>query len=83
VKIFSDGSLGAETAALRVDGSEPPVSTGVLVHNDAGLRSMIQEARERGFRVEIHAIGDAAADQVLSAMEAAGVLPEERPVHLS
>ena len=33
-----------------------------------------------GFRVEIHAIGDAAAEQVLCAMETAGGCPSERPV---
>jgi predicted amidohydrolase YtcJ len=37
---------------------------GVLIHEDSALRNMIAEARQRGYRLEIHAIGDAAADQV-------------------
>ena len=77
VKIFADGSLGAETAALRTGGSKINSSgsgsgsdgdssdhTGVLVHEAAALRDMVATARARGFRVEIHAIGDKAAEQV-------------------
>jgi predicted amidohydrolase YtcJ len=41
---------------------------------------MITHARGLGFRVEIHAIGDAAAEQVLDALDSAGVSPCERPV---
>lgn len=66
VKIFSDGSLGAETAALK----ENDISyKGILIHTKEGLQEMITDSSKRGFRVEIHAIGDAAAEQVLNAME--------------
>lgn len=65
LKIFSDGSLGAETAALRSpDSEESRKSMGVLVHSNHHLQSIITEARHDGFRLEIHAIGDAAAEQV-------------------
>ena len=70
VKIFADGSLGAETAALRTgsSGSDGDSSdhTGVLVHEAAALSDRVATARARGFRVEIHAIGDKAAEQVRS-----------------
>ena len=78
VKIFSDGSLGAETAALRVialDKSDTSASApagsdkGVLVYERSTLAGMIVEAYNAGYRVEIHAIGDAAAEQVLSALD--------------
>ena len=85
VKIFSDGSLGAETAALRsshslvepisppefkpiTEGTAPieePLHTGMLIHKTSELRDMIVHAKRHGFRLEIHAIGDAAAEQVL------------------
>jgi hypothetical protein len=79
VKIFSDGSLGAETAALllsteteREGENESDLSLsphkGMLIHSTQSLVDMIQSATERDFRVEIHAIGDAAAAQVLFAM---------------
>lgn len=62
VKIFSDGSLGAETAAMRQQGSAS--IRGVLIQNDDQLLDMIMTAKRKQYRVEIHAIGDAAADQV-------------------
>ena len=73
LKIFSDGSLGAETAALRipttpVEGEQPqplePPHTGLLIHKTLDLREMVELADKAGFRLEIHAIGDAAARQV-------------------
>lgn len=76
VKIFSDGSLGAETAALR-DFAAKEVSAqqkqegkgGVLVYERSVLAEMVAAAYRAGFRVEIHAIGDAAAEQVLDALD--------------
>lgn len=73
VKIFSDGSLGGETAALRtrepksegnVVDSESAIHTGILYYPDESLCAQIAQAKQRGFRLEIHCIGDAAADQV-------------------
>jgi predicted amidohydrolase YtcJ len=66
VKIFSDGSLGAETAALNK--ADNLSYTGILIHTKEKLKSMISEITDLGFRVEIHAIGDAAADQVVDAI---------------
>jgi predicted amidohydrolase YtcJ len=72
VKIFSDGSLGAETAALnKADSSS---YTGILIHTKEKLKSMISEITDLGFRVEIHAIGDAAADQVVDCIHDVAVL---------
>ena len=65
VKIFGDGSLGAETAAMRVAGDEAGKGyKGVLMHQTEAMRDMISEAKRGGYRLEIHAIGDAAAEQV-------------------
>jgi predicted amidohydrolase YtcJ len=72
VKIFSDGSLGAETAALRNFESSTDGKTsdkGVFVYEQPELAQMIAKAYRAGFRVEIHAIGDAAAEQVLNALD--------------
>jgi predicted amidohydrolase YtcJ len=111
VKIYADGSLGAETAALRKrktsmgnetdgtnvkltlcvssaahgKGSEEgnkdevyarPKSTtagaadysGILSHTSSELKSMVSRARSVGHRVEVHAIGDAAAEQVSASL---------------
>jgi predicted amidohydrolase YtcJ len=64
IKIFSDGSLGAETAALKI--SEEKFK-GILIHSRDSLKTMITESTNLGFRVEVHAIGDAAAEQVCNA----------------
>ncbi|CAM9661936.1 unnamed protein product, partial [Ectocarpus fasciculatus] len=79
VKLFSDGSLGAETAAMRL----PYLGTdnnGVLIHEQEALTRKVAQARDRGFRVEVHAIGDRALEAVLDAFEGAGLQPKDRPI---
>lgn len=69
VKIFSDGSLGAETAAIRnieAAGDMEAQYSGVLIHSSSDLESSIRLAKTNGYRLEIHAIGDKAAEQVRS-----------------
>lgn len=88
VKLFGDGSLGAETAAIRgayngEDGSEAPDGAdeeGVLIQPDDELAAKIVDAKAQGYRLEIHAIGDRAAESVMDGLEAAGVAPEDRAV---
>lgn len=88
VKIFSDGSLGAETAALRIiddtrggGGADAELSHhGVLIHGADEMSSMIALAKRKGYRLEIHAIGDAAAEQVLHAMKGCGICPDDRAI---
>jgi predicted amidohydrolase YtcJ len=88
VKLFGDGSLGAETAAIRgaynsEDGQEQPAAApeeGVLIQPDDELAAKMVEAKRQGYRLEIHAIGDRAAASVLDGLEAAGVTPQDRAV---
>ena len=132
-KIFGDGSLGAETAALRmpyvrassaasrevlagaaggVDASagaagqgeqqegraevpaEAEANYGQMIYSDAELHARVGRAAREGYRLEVHAIGDAAAAAVLSAFESqlvssgaegpapplSSVSPNERPI---
>ncbi|POM67032.1 hypothetical protein PHPALM_17032 [Phytophthora palmivora] len=79
LKIFSDGSLGAETAALRVP-YKGTSNKGILMNSDEGLAKKISDANNAGYRVEIHAIGDRAAEQVLTALMTAKVEPDKRPI---
>lgn len=59
--------MGAETAAMRVksDSGDKMGHIGVLLHQTDDMRAMIVEAKSSGYRLEVHAIGDAAAQQVL------------------
>jgi len=77
VKIFGDGSLGAGTAAIE---GEREKGKGVLINTDEEMVSKIKLADSLGWRLEIHAIGDLAATQVLDALEEAGVGPDKRPI---
>jgi len=79
VKLFSDGSLGAETAALRT----PYVGTdnrGVLIHPLDELTEKVRTAHQQGYQLEVHAIGDRALETVLDAFEGAGLQPSDRPI---
>jgi predicted amidohydrolase YtcJ len=91
VKIFSDGSLGAETAAIRtqlpynhqvsnIDVASDSSFKGILVQPTDSLIEMISSAKAKGYRLEIHAIGDAAAEQVLTAYEACSIKPSDRAI---
>lgn len=90
VKIFSDGSLGAGTAALRTransnvfdhDGTQANENfTGIFIHKNTDLLKQMAEAKRKGFRLEVHAIGDAAAESVLTCMKNANIEPTDRPV---
>lgn len=46
----------------------------------AFLTKQVRQARDRGFRVEVHAIGDRALASVLDACEEAGLTAEDRPI---
>ncbi|HSG26978.1 MAG TPA: amidohydrolase family protein, partial [Candidatus Krumholzibacterium sp.] len=67
LKIWADGALGAGTAALTVpylDGSE-----GFLIYEDGEVAQLVREAGEAGKAIAIHALGDAADEQVLRVLE--------------
>ena len=76
IKIFADGSIGAQNAAV----TEPFLGggSGALNHADAELVAMIRAAERAGWQTVIHAIGDRAIEQVLDAHEAAGTDPAMR-----
>ncbi|MCC6446502.1 MAG: amidohydrolase [Armatimonadetes bacterium] len=77
IKIFTDGSLGARTAALSRPYSDAPGSQGMLFFTDDKLCRTVREIHESGFQTAIHAIGDAAVGQVMDAYEAAlGTAPD-------
>jgi predicted amidohydrolase YtcJ len=67
LKFFADGALGARTAALLRpyrDGGR-----GLLLHSDAQLARLFKLAARLTGRAAVHAIGDAAVEQLLRALE--------------
>jgi hypothetical protein len=71
IKVFTDGSLGARTAALEGPYSDSPDAQGVLIHSQDQLNSIVESASRLGFQVAIHAIGDHAIAMALTAIEEA------------
>lgn len=71
VKVFSDGSLIGHTCALTEDFADTPGQRGYLQDDADALRGRILAAHRAGWRVAVHAIGDAAIDLVLDAVEEA------------
>ncbi|RKY00633.1 amidohydrolase [Candidatus Poribacteria bacterium] len=71
VKLFADGALGGQTAALF----EPYIGMGdyrgILVQEPEELEEAVRRAAEAGLSVAVHAIGDRAVSVALDAIELA------------
>ncbi|MDR2946105.1 MAG: amidohydrolase [Candidatus Adiutrix sp.] len=70
VKIHADGSLGSRSAWLLQDYADRPGHRGGHSYSDAELLAVMEEARDHDMQVAIHAIGDAAVRQAVTAMAA-------------
>ncbi len=81
-KLYADGSLGARTAFLREPYSDNPQTRGILLENKETMKRAMREAEGKGLKAAIHAIGDAALDEVIRAAEEARPL-EFRVEHAS
>ncbi len=66
LKIFTDGSLGARTAALLEPYTDEPSTSGILYYSYAQLKNLVKKAEEAGFQIAVHAIGDKAVKETLS-----------------
>jgi len=68
IKLFADGSLGARTAFLTSDYEDDRGNRGLLLMDKDLIGKWIGYAQMRGWRAAIHAIGDAALDEVIQAI---------------
>lgn len=72
-KLFLDGSLGARTAALRAPYADAPsgaeAPAGLLLVEDARLDAILDACEARNWPLAMHAIGDAAVEQAVAALE--------------
>ncbi len=69
VKLFLDGALGSRGAWLKAPYSDAPGQRGLPLISDSQLRNRMVRASMDGFQVAVHAIGDAANAEILSAIE--------------
>ncbi|WP_339228400.1 amidohydrolase [Oceanobacillus sp. FSL K6-2867] len=78
IKIFSDGALGGRTAWLTQSYSDEPGNTGVPMHSKESLEALVVKARTHHLPVAIHAIGDKALEEVITAIEKYPIQGEQR-----
>lgn len=78
VKVFADGSAGGLTAAFFDPYLAGGGTTGVLTFPTEAIHALLQRYHDQGWQLDIHAIGDAAIEQVLTGMEEAGATPDRR-----
>ncbi|WP_208559232.1 amidohydrolase [Marinilactibacillus kalidii] len=71
VKLFSDGTLGARTAAMREGYTDDPENFGVETKTQKQLNKEVQLAVDHQFQVIIHGIGDKGVERILDAYDAA------------
>jgi predicted amidohydrolase YtcJ len=67
--LFCDGSLGSHTAALHQPYTDSAGTAGELRLSTADVAEHIARCTDAGLQAGFHAIGDAAVDQVLDAVE--------------
>lgn len=71
LKLLTDGSLGAKTAALRQPYADDMNTCGILCYTQAELDELVLMAHEANMQVAIHAIGDLGIEMSLNSIEAA------------
>ena len=71
-KLYADGALGSRGAWLKAPYHDMPSTRGLSLINDAELLKQAGQVAAGGGQVAIHAIGDAANDQVIGTFEQLG-----------
>ena len=69
VKLYSDGALGSRGAWLKAPYADAPRESGLGFMTDDVIRNLMVRASMDGYQVAVHAIGDRANAQALSAVE--------------
>jgi len=77
-KLLLDGALGSRGAEMAEAYSDVPAEHGLQLVKDEELTKIVKAARQSGFQVNTHAIGDRAVTRALDAFEKGGVTREER-----
>ena len=65
IKLYADGALGSRGASLLDPYTDAPETSGLILDGPDRIREIAKLAREIGFQVNIHCIGDAAVRMVL------------------
>lgn len=80
IKIFADGTLGSQTAAMLKSFEGNPGNRGILTLPEQEMKETVKAAVELGMNIAIHAIGDRAARVALNSIEyAQRLLADQQP----
>lgn len=71
IKIFADGTLGSQTAAMLESFEGSPGNFGILAIPEQEMNETVSSAAAMGISIAIHAIGDRAAHVALNSIERA------------
>jgi predicted amidohydrolase YtcJ len=71
IKIFADGTLGSQTAAMLEGFEDNPTNRGILAIPEQEMQQVVSDAAAMGLTIAIHAIGDRAARVALNSIERA------------
>ncbi len=66
-----DGCFGSEDAAMNLPYNNNPDNRGILFYTDEQVVNFVKQANREGLQIELHAIGDAAFNQAVMAIEVA------------
>jgi predicted amidohydrolase YtcJ len=71
IKVFMDGALGSQTAAMLDPYEGQPTNRGLLATSEPEVERIVREAAGGSVGIAIHAIGDRAVHAALDGIEAA------------
>ncbi len=69
IKIFADGTLGSQTAAMLDSFEGSPGNFGILTLPENEMMATVRDASAKGLNIAIHAIGDRAVRVALNSIE--------------
>jgi hypothetical protein len=69
IKVFVDGAIGSQTAAISEDFADDRGNRGVLLWEDATLEEFVARAHGSALQLALHAIGDRAIRQAIEVFE--------------
>lgn len=79
IKVLADGALGSRGAALLADYADDPGNRGLLVTPPERLDELARQARQHGWQLWIHAIGDRGNRLALDAFQRAAAAVPDAP----
>lgn len=69
IKLWMDGVMEAQTAAVKTHYVGQPENLGLLSYSDEWLSRVVPALEAEGFQLHLHTLGDAAVAQALTALE--------------